>query len=102
MVAGRAMSVATPSSATVAGSIMRTMTRQLLLELPEELAANAEKQAKRLARPVEALVQEALVDYLGWRAVEETRAASTELREADAERLAYAELDQLRDERAPG
>jgi hypothetical protein len=76
------------------------MTRQLLVELPEELAANAESEAKRLARPLDALVQEALVDYLGWHAIEEVRAANTDLDETGAARLAYSELDQLRAERA--
>jgi predicted transcriptional regulator len=78
------------------------MSRQLLIELPDDVAANAESEAKRLARSVDAVVEEALVDYLGWRAVEEARAANTDLDASGAEQLAYEELGQLRAERARG
>ncbi len=78
------------------------MTRQLLVELPEELAANAETEAKRLSRPVDAVVQEALVEYLGWRAVEQIRDANADLDEASADRLVRSELEQVRAERTTG
>lgn len=76
------------------------MNRQLLVELPEELAANAETEAKRLARPIDAVVQEALVEYLGWRAVEQIRAANADLGEASADHLVRSELEQVRAERS--
>jgi hypothetical protein len=78
------------------------MTRQLLVELPDEVAVNAENEAKRSSRPVGTVVQEALVEYLGWRAVEQVRVGNTDLDETEADRLAYAQLAQLRAEQAAG
>jgi predicted DNA-binding protein len=81
---------------------MEHMTRQLLIELPEELATSVENEAKRVSQPVAALVKDALVEYLGWRAIDEVRAANRDLDAEAAERMAYAELDQVRAERARG
>ncbi len=78
------------------------MTRQLLVELPEELAANAETEAKRRSRSVDAVVQEALVEYLGWRAVEQIRDVDAALNEASADRLVRSEPEQVRAARTTG
>ena len=73
--------------------------RHLTVELPEELVVGAESEAVRSSRPLREVVQEALVEYLGWRAVERARSANTDLDEAETLRSAYAELREVRAQR---
>ena len=78
------------------------MGRQLTVELPEDLVVGAESEADRSSRPLGEVIQEALVEYLGWRAVERTRSANTDLDEAETLRSAYVELREVRAQRTAG
>jgi hypothetical protein len=72
------------------------VTRRVTIELPEEIADQAEAEAGRSHVSVDDIVRNALVDHLGWKAIEATRNRNADLDDESSMRMAREELRALR------
>lgn len=77
------------------------MARRLTIELSDQVAARVEAEASRRGTPVDEVIEAAVVEHFGWRAVEGIRRRNADLDEQAALSLAYEELQAVRDRRRP-
>jgi hypothetical protein len=75
------------------------MAQKLTVEVSDEVAAGVQAEAERRGTDVGGVVNEALVEHLGWQAVARIREQNADLDDEAALSLAYEELGAVRAQR---